>query len=583
MLKKKTTIALYARVSSDKQRSEKTIRSQIAVNNSYVEKNGYQIYESYQDDGISGAAPIEERVGLRSLLVAAKEKHFQRVVVWDWNRLGRQDDFELLVQLSQSGVYEIEETSTGALHDLNTFVGKLVAAVKTITAGEERLEIMRKIQRGKDFKRKQGYWLTPPPYGYHFEKTTKTWSFVEKEKTLIEWMHKKFLVDGWSVRQICEDLHQRKEKGRQGKTISHQTLCYLFRNEAYTGRLYANRYIFKGNKRLGERDRSEWIEFKIPALISRRIYNKILKRLAELKKSGRPAVEGRYLFKGMLKCGLCSSRMRVHKNQWRKYYVCHNRSEPREYARSNPDKKRCSLPFVRADKFDKGLFEYIIQQLADPKVLKKEIARANFSPGRLEQLEKKKQKLEREDKKIEKKITNLLSVIEDLPKKEAHERIWQRKAERSQIADDIEEIEKQLTTAREGNEKMKEIDKHIDDVSRHLWVKIFEEMIELGPAYQRKVVEALFVSLSERITVKPSKFKSSPFGSGVTASWTPHLSFDLISSIAERAKLGESLKDSFKHSMKEREESAIGVVKKARKRKEVIEKSHDRFPPYCLP
>ena len=62
-------------------------------------------------------------------------------------RLGRQDDFELLVQLSQSGIHEIEESSTGALHDLNTFVGKLVAAVKTLVAGEERKELIAKINR----------------------------------------------------------------------------------------------------------------------------------------------------------------------------------------------------------------------------------------------------------------------------------------------------------------------------------------------------------------------------------------------------------------------------------------------------
>ncbi len=63
------------------------------------------------------------------------------------HRLGRQDDFELLVQLSQSGIHEIEESSTRALHDLNTFVGKLVAAVKTLVAGEERKEFIAKIKR----------------------------------------------------------------------------------------------------------------------------------------------------------------------------------------------------------------------------------------------------------------------------------------------------------------------------------------------------------------------------------------------------------------------------------------------------
>ena len=572
MTKKKTMVAIYSRVSSDKQREEKTIKSQIASNDRYAKARSYRVVERYEDDGISGAASIERREGLNSLLASAKEGHFHRVIVWDWNRLGRQDDFELLVQLSQSGVHEIEESSTSALHDLNTFVGKLVAAVKTLTASEERKELKKKLARGKLHKLNKGIWLGSAPFGYAFDKKTGKWSYVEEEIALVKWMHERFLNDGWSLRMICDDLHRRGVEGRRGKVFSHNTLCYLFHSEAYTGRTWANRY----NKKIGQRPREEWIEFKIPKLISRSTYNKILRRLAELKKTGRPSVEGRYLFQGMLKCGLCGARIRVHKNQHHLYYACHNRSEAREYTRTTPDKKRCTLPFIRADKFDEGLFRYLVQQLSDLKVLKKEIARANFSPGRLEQLEKKKQKLEREDKKIGRKITNLLSVIEDLPKQEAHERIWQRKSERAQIAEDIEEIEKQLFTAREGDDRMKEIENHIDEVGRNLWVRIFEQMIELGPAYQRKVVEALFVSLSERIEVKLSKYKkNSPLGSGVTAAWKPHLDFDLISSIAAKAKLGENLKDAFKHSFKEREESAKKVVKG----KTLIEKSPRSFQP----
>jgi len=590
MTKKKTVVAIYSRVSSDRQREEKTIRSQIAVNNSYAKGHGYRVFERYEDDGISGAASIKERKGLGSLLDAAKEGHFKRVLIWDWNRLGRQDDFELLVQLSQSGIHEIEETSTGTLHDLNTFVGKLMSAVKTLMASEERKELAAKIKRGKDFKRKQGHWLGLPPFGYDYDKQTKKFSFNEKEKELVEWMYEKFLVDGWSVRMIEEDLYRRGERWRKGKPISNQTIRYLFKSETYTGRLYANRSITRGNLKRELRPREEWIEYKVPALISRKTHKKILSRLAKLRRTGRPTVPGRYLFAGMLQCGLCGARLRVHKTQWSCYYSCHNRSEPRERERSTPDKKRCTLPYIRSDKFDRGLFQFIIQQLSDPEVLKREIAKQNFSPGRVEQLEKKKRKLELEDVKIAKKITNLLSVIEDLPKQEAHERIWQRKAERAQIVDDIQEIEHQLETARQGDERMEGIARNVDEIGHNLWSKIFEEMISLGPEYQRRVVEALFDSLSERITVMPPKKKfkkykkSLPLG-GVSASWTPNLSFDLMAVIAERAKLGESLKDAFKYSFGEREASAKQVVKKAKKGKKGkkrIEELHAQSGP-CDP
>ena len=562
MTKKKTIVAIYSRVSSDRQREAKTIRSQIAVNNSYAQAHGYRVFERFQDDGVSGAAPIKEREGLNSLLASAKEGHFSRVICWDWNRLGRQDDFELLVQLSQSGIHEIEETSTGALHDLNTFVGKLMSAVKTLMASEERKELAAKIKRGKDFKRKQGHWLGLPPYGYDYDKETKKFSFNKKEKALLERIFHMSLVEGISVRAISDILYREGDRWRKGKIITSQIIRYCFRNECYCGSLFANRFRSVKGQRV-ERPRDEWIEYKLPTIISRKAHNQLLRKLKNLRKTGRPATPGRYLFQGLLKCGLCGARLRVHKTQWSCYYSCYNRSQARERERSTPDKSRCTLPYIRADKFDKGLFRYLVQQLANPEALKRAIAKQNFSPGRVVQLEKKRQKFRNKDKKIEKEIKTLLSVIANLPKKETYELIWQWEAERRQIAEDIEEIEKQLGTARQGDDRMKEIAGHIDEIGNNLWSRIFEQMIELGPVYQRRVVESLFGSAE--VEVKPSKYKkSSPFGSGVTANWTPKLNLDLISAIAQRAGLGESMKSAFDHSFKERERGAKKVVAKAR-------------------
>jgi len=578
MTKKKTTVALYARVSSDRQREERTIRSQIATNATYAKAHDYRIFERYQDDGISGAASIKERKGLRSLLDAAKEEHFKRVLIWDWNRLGRQDDFELLVQLSQSGISEIEETSTGALHDLNTFVGKLMSAVKTLMASEERKELAAKIKRGKDFKRKEGHWLGLPPYGYDYDKETKKFSFNKKEKALLERIFHMSLVEGKSVRAISDILYREGDRWRKGKIITSQIIRYCFRNECYCGSLFANRFRSVKGQRV-ERPRDEWIEYKLPTIISRKAHNQLLRKLKNLRRTGRPATPGRYLFQGLLKCGLCGARLRVHKTQWSNYYSCYNRSQARERERSTPDKSRCTLPYIRADKFDKGLFEYIIKQLANPEALKKAIAKQNFSPGRVEQLQKKKQKLQRGDQKIDKKIEQLMDNMEEGLLDLFHKRIWERKKQQAEIADDIAEVERQLKAAKEGDEKMKEIAGHIDEVGRHLWVKIFEKMFELGPVYQRRVIEALFGSLSTDVEVKPSKYKkSSPFGSGVTATWKPKLNFDLVASIAERAKLGESLKSAFDHSFNAREQAAKKVVAKARGKGDHIETNMEFGP-----
>ena len=299
--KEKTTVALYARVSSDRQQRAETIKSQRDTNNKYAKARGYQVFECYQDDGISGAAELEKREGLNSLLAAAKG-NFSRVICWDWNRLGRRDDFELLVQLSQSGIHEIEESSTGALHDLKTFTGKLLSAVKTLMASQERKELAEKVKRGKDYKlREEGIWLGLPPFGYSLDETRKQFSYNETEKALAERIFQMSLVDGMSVRAISDTLYREGERWRKDKVITPQIIRYCFRNECYCGSLFANRYRSVDGRRAGERPRSEWIEFQVPPMISRQTHNQLLRRLKNLRKTGRPATPGRYLFQGLLK------------------------------------------------------------------------------------------------------------------------------------------------------------------------------------------------------------------------------------------------------------------------------------------
>ena len=567
-------VAIYARVSTEKQKKEDNIAPQLDVLPKYAKKHGYSIHKVYSDDGISGSS-IAARPAFLELLEDCVKGLFQGILVIEHSRLTRSDNPEEVGKIQRifmENNIRIISPPEGVI-DLRRPPDELVAWIKTWISKEERKEIRRKMARGKLYKLKQGTWLGLPPFGYSLDETRKEFSFNETEKALVERIFEMSLVDGMSVRAISDTLYREGERWRKDKVITPQIIRYCFRNECYCGSLFANRYRSVDGRRDGERPRSEWIEFKLPRLISRKTHNQLLHRLKNLRKTGRPATPGRYLFQGLLKCGLCGARLRVHKTQWSCYYSCYNRSQRRERERSTPDKKRCTLPYIRADKFDKGLFRYLIQQLADPEALKKAIAKQNFSTGRVEQLEKKRQKFRNKDKKIEKEIKNLLSHIARqprLPKQESYELIWQWETERRQSADDIQEIERQLTTAREGDEKMKEIERHIDEVGRHLWVKIFERMIELGPVYQRKVVESLFGSAE--VEVKPSKYKkSSPFGSGVTAAWMPKLNLDLISAIAAKAKLGESLKSSFDHSFIERERGAKKVVAKARGKGDHIE------------
>ena len=89
-------IATYARVSSDEQRDRHTVRNQrAALDRRLSSEPGVLVFKHYEDDGVSGTIPLQERPGGCALVRDAHARHFCQVWVVRADRLGR-DAFELL-------------------------------------------------------------------------------------------------------------------------------------------------------------------------------------------------------------------------------------------------------------------------------------------------------------------------------------------------------------------------------------------------------------------------------------------------------------------------------------------------------
>ena len=78
-------IAIYARVSTDKQSTE----NQLIELRSLCEKLGYSIFQEYTDNCISGAKSRDDRPTLDALLKDATRRRFDMVMCWSIDRLGR--------------------------------------------------------------------------------------------------------------------------------------------------------------------------------------------------------------------------------------------------------------------------------------------------------------------------------------------------------------------------------------------------------------------------------------------------------------------------------------------------------------
>ena len=90
-------IALYARVSTDKQ----TCENQLQELRSIAERMNYTIVTEFVDNGISGMKTRQNRPALDQLMKSATQRRFDMVMCWSIDRLGRslQNLVEILNEL----------------------------------------------------------------------------------------------------------------------------------------------------------------------------------------------------------------------------------------------------------------------------------------------------------------------------------------------------------------------------------------------------------------------------------------------------------------------------------------------------
>ncbi|MDD5259476.1 MAG: recombinase family protein, partial [bacterium] len=79
------SVALYTRVSTEDQAKEGySLEVQREYLESFCQREGYEIYKVYSDDGISGYSA--ERPALKEMFAGAKAKRFELILVYKIDR-----------------------------------------------------------------------------------------------------------------------------------------------------------------------------------------------------------------------------------------------------------------------------------------------------------------------------------------------------------------------------------------------------------------------------------------------------------------------------------------------------------------
>jgi DNA invertase Pin-like site-specific DNA recombinase len=149
--------ALYLRVSTDKQ----TVQNQELQLRQVAERRGWEVVEVYDDAGISGAKGRADRPGLDRMLNDASRRHFDIVLVWAIDRLGRSliDLLGTIQHLEAVGCdLFIDQQSI----DTTTPMGKLMFQVCGAFAEFERSMIKTRIHAGLRRAKAEGKTLGRP-------------------------------------------------------------------------------------------------------------------------------------------------------------------------------------------------------------------------------------------------------------------------------------------------------------------------------------------------------------------------------------------------------------------------------------
>jgi len=146
--------AIYARVSTFDQEPE----NQLAEIRRYIGARGWTA-EEYVDRGISGAK--DRRPALDRLLIDARRRRFDVVVVWRLDRLGR-NLRHLITLLEELQALGIAFVSLNEGIDATTPAGKLQMHILGAIAEFERARIAERVRAGLQRARAQGKRLGRP-------------------------------------------------------------------------------------------------------------------------------------------------------------------------------------------------------------------------------------------------------------------------------------------------------------------------------------------------------------------------------------------------------------------------------------
>ena len=330
------------RVSSEEQKTQRSIRTQDAFLKDYCKLYGYEVAGIYKDEAVSGTVPIPERSEGARLLADAEAGTLDAVLVYRLDRIG----CSLLVvvdahdRLGQAGV---ALKSANEPIDTSNPSGRLIFQMLASFAEFERATITQRSRDGLHRAFKNGKHIGRIPYGYDSGDDDR-FVVVGEEARIVRQIIAN-IAGGSTLYKEAKRLNDESEPSprtkyrgiarRHGVNWCHSTI----RNIVFQ-RAYAGTHVVNSSRGIVERS--------VPAIVDPDHHRRAVARMAENKRYDGGRESRNYLLRGLVlwahcgtayvgDCSVPSTGYRYH------YYACRNKK-----ATSDAGAKSLTCPKAKA-------------------------------------------------------------------------------------------------------------------------------------------------------------------------------------------------------------------------------------------
>jgi site-specific DNA recombinase len=403
-MEEKRLVALYARVSSQRQADEATIESQVADLEQRIAADGFilEAERRFLDDGCSGSSlrrPALER--LRDLAYAGG---VERIYIHHPDRLSRHFSHQLLL-MEEFSKRRVEVVFLNQPKMENSPESHLLLHMQGMIAEYERAKILERTRRGRRFGARQGRIsvLGCAPYGYRYvskhdgDGEARYDPVLDEARVVREVFHWVGL-EGLSLRQAARRLTVQQTPTRRGHAVWNPgSVRNILVNPAYFGEAHWGKSRVeerspdyrpkRGYPEVPRRDKvprptppSEHEVIRVPALISRDLFDAAAERLEENRRRQRSRRVGPlFLLGGLLTCQQCGSAycgQRLQRaNRMHVYYRCLGTDKHRKGAHW-----LCRNTAL-AENVEHDVWNDVCTLLQDPERLQQELQRRQAAPA----------------------------------------------------------------------------------------------------------------------------------------------------------------------------------------------------------